>query len=420
MRRALKDRESIVGVDIGTTKIAVVVGQIQEGMIQITGFSTVPNSGMRKGAIVDVEEVVSSLSAAIEDVEKTCGFTLSGCLASICSNQITCVESKGVVAVGGSDGEITELDVSRAIESAKTVALPPNFEIIHIVPKYFMVDGQNPIKEPVGLNGIRLEVATCVVGVSTPSIKSLSKAITTAGLDIEGIVFAPLAAAKYCLTKKQKEIGVVMIDFGASNTSIAVFVEGSLIHAKVIPIGSNYLTNDIAIGLKISIDAAESIKINEVDCIKENVKDSEKINLEEYEPGETEKPSRKYVCEIVDARLNEIFSLVKDELKAIELDGLLPAGAIISGGGANLKNLQAFAKSALSLPVQISKSSIELSGIVDKANDPEYASAIGLMLWGIDEMSSVVSNKDSKINLDFGKFGGALDKVKGIFRNLLP
>ena len=389
-------------------------------MIQITGFSSVANSGMRKGAIVDVEEVTSSLSASIEEVEKTCGFTLQSCLTSICSNQITSVESKGVVAVGRSDGEIQEEDVQRAIEAAKTVALPPNFEIIHIVPKYFLVDGQNPIKEPVGLNGIRLEVATCVVGVSTPSIKNLSKAITMAGLDIEGIVFSPLAAAKSCLTKKQKELGVLMIDFGASNTSIAIFIEGSLIHTKIIPIGSSYLTNDIAIGLKISIDAAEKIKLQEVDCVVENVKESEKIDLGEFEPGETEKPSRKYVCKIVEARLNEIFTLIKDELKAVNLDGLLPAGAVISGGGAKTKNLQQFAKNALSLPVQIGKTTIELSGIVDKIDDPEYACATGLMLWGIDEMNTIVSNKNSKINLDYGKFGGALDKVKGIFRNLLP
>lgn len=416
----MSDQDSIVGIDVGTTKISVVVGQIQEGMTQITGFSSVPNAGMRKGEVVDIEEVVSSLSAAIEEVEKTCGFTLQSCLTSICSNQIISVESKGVVAVSGSDGEIREADVERVIESAKTVALPPNFEIIHIVPKYFMVDGQNPIKEPVGLNGIRLEVATCVIGVSTPSIRNLSKSITTAGLDIEGIVFSPLATAKACLTKKQKELGVVMIDFGASNTSIAVFIEGNLIHAKVIPIGANYLTNDIAIGLKISVDAAEKVKIHEVDCVKENIKESEKIDLSKYEKGETEKPSRKYVSEIVEARLSEIFSLIKDELSAVELDGLLPAGAVISGGGAKLTNLQQFAKKSLSLPVQIGQNALELSGMVDKIDDPGYACAIGLMLWGIDETNYLVSNKDSKINLDFGKFGGALDKVKGIFKNLLP
>lgn len=416
----MKDQDSIVGIDVGTTKINVVVGQIQEGMTQITGIASIPNSGMRKGEVIDVEEVVSNLSTAIEEVERNCGFSIQSCLASICSNQIISVESKGVVAVSGADSEIREADVERAIESAKTVALPPNFEIVHIVPKYFMVDGQNPVKEPLGLHGIRLEVATCVIGVATPSIRGLSKAISTAGLDIDGIVFSPLATAKACLTKKQKELGVVMIDFGASNTSIAVFIEGNLIHAKVIPIGASYLTNDIAIGLKISIDAAERIKLAEVDCVKENIKESEKIDLAQYEKGETEKPNRRYVCEIVEARLNEIFSLVKEELDSLELGELLPAGAVISGGGAKLKNLQQFAKKSLSLPVQIGQSALELSGMIDKIDDPEYACAIGLMLWGIDESNYLVSNKDSKMNLDLGKFGGALDKVKGIFKNLLP
>ncbi|OQA53205.1 MAG: Cell division protein FtsA [candidate division WS2 bacterium ADurb.Bin280] len=416
----MTQQDSIVGIDVGTTKVSVAVGQINEGMIQVLALHSVANSGMRKGYVVDVEEVVSNISLAIEEVERMCGFTLTNCLTSICSNQIVCVESKGVIATTRNDSEITEEDVIKAVEAAKTVALPPNYEIIHIVPKYFMVDGQNPIKEPVGLNGIRLEVSTCVVGTSTPPLRNLSKTLTMAGLEIEGIVFSPIASAKCAINKKQKEQGVVMIDFGASNTSIAVFIEGSLIHAKVFPIGSNHITNDIAIGLKISIEAAEKIKITEGSALKDSARESEKINLSKYEENEESTVSKKYVCEIIEARLNEIFSLIKEELKSIEVEGLLPAGAVISGGGAKLNDLQTFAKSSLSLPVQISRPSSELSGVIDKSDDPIYAGAIGLMLWGIDEMNSIVSNKGKAINLDFGKFGGALDKVKGIFKNLLP
>lgn len=416
----MQEGESIVGIDIGTTKISLAIGQMTEGMVQVIALQSVPNSGMRKGSVVDVEDVVSNISTAIEEAERTCGFSLRSCLTSICSHQIVSVESKGVIPITRNDGEITEEDVIKAVEAAKTIALPPNYEIIHIVPKYFMVDGQNPIKEPVGLNGIRLEVSTCVVGISTPSLKNLSKTITMAGLDIEGIIFSPIASAKCCLSKKQKEQGVMMIDFGASSTAIAIFIEGSMIHAKVIPIGSNHITNDIAIGLKISIEAAEKIKLQEGSALKDEIRDAEKIDLSQYEEGENEKPSKKYVCEIIEARLNEIFSLINEELKNIEVDGLLPAGAVISGGGSKLKDLQGYAKKTLSLPTQIGKPNIELSGVVDKTDDPGYACAIGLMLWGIDETSSIVSNKSSKINLDFGRFEGAIDKVKGIFKNLLP
>ena len=239
------------------------------------------------------------------------------------------------------------------------------------------------------------------------------------GLNIDGIIFSPLASAKAFLTKKQKEIGVAIVDIGASSTSLAVYEEGTLLHTKVIPLGANHITNDIAIGLKISIDAAEKLKVSEVDCEIENVREAEKIDLSKYERGEKEKPTRLYVCEIAQARLNEIFDLVKEELKTIERDEMLPAGAILVGGGAKIKGLQPLAKKALGLPVQVGHPVFEVSGIVDKMDDPEYATAVGLLLWGLDESHTNVSNR-TKANLDFKKVSGAIDRIKEIFRNLVP
>lgn len=416
----MRKEQAIVGLDIGTTKVVAIVGQIQEGLIQVIGLGKAPNNGLRKGTVVDVEETVSAISMALEDAERASGIALESCFASINGNQLISVESKGVIAVSRADGEIQEEDVERVIESARSVALPPNYEILHIVPKVYTVDGQTDIKDPVGMSGIRLEVMAHVIGAATPAVKNLSKAIIQSGLDINGICFAPLAAAKGYLTKKQKEIGVMLVDFGASSTSIAVFEEGALVLSKVIPIGSNHITNDIAIGLKISIDAAEKIKINEIDALVSEVKDTDKIELSKYETEEKERPNRRYVCEIAEARLNEIFSLIKDELRGIDRDEMLPAGAILVGGGSKLQNLSQFAKKILGLPVQVGKNVFELSGIVDKLDDPEYATAIGLMLWGIDESDKIVSNK-TRLNLGIDKFGGAtIDKVKDIFKNFLP
>jgi len=415
----LKDETAIVGLDIGTAKVAAVVAVVQEGMVHITGVGKAPNSGLRKGTVIDIEETVSSISAAIDEAQTASGFEISSCYASISGNQIISIDSKGVVAVSRADGEIQEADVERVIDSANSVALPPNLEIIHSIPKTFIVDGQAEIKDPIGMSGIRLEVLSHVIGATTSSVKNLSKAITQSGLEISGIIFAPLADAKAYLSKKQKEIGVMIVDIGCTNTSIAVFEENTLMHTRVIPIGSNHITNDIAIGLKISIDAAEKIKLNEVEAESQEINESRKIDLSKYERGEKDMPSTKYVCEIAEARLSELFGMIKDELKAIERDEMLPAGAILVGGGSKLKNIQQYAKKALGLPVQIGVPIFEVSGIVDKLDDPEYCSAVGLVLWGIDESSSNVSNR-TKINLGIPRIGNPINKIKDFFKNLIP
>jgi len=410
---------SIVGVDVGTSKVVVVVGQIQEGMVQIIGVGKAPNSGLRRGTVVDIEETVSAISAAIEEAERSSGIPIQSCFASISGNQVVSVDSKGVVAVSRADGEIQENDIERVMAAARSVALPPNYEILHAVAKNYAVDSQTGIKDPTGMSGIRLEVNAHVIGISTIALKNLSRALTQSGLDIEGIVFSPLAASKAYLTRKQKEMGVVLIDLGASNTSLVVFEEGTLIHSKVIPAGANHIINDIAIGLKISLEAAEKVKLEEVDLDIDKIKETEKIDLSKFDKQEKEKPSRRYVCEIAEARLNEIFSLVKQELSDIERDEMLPAGAVLIGGGSKLKGIEVLAKKTLGLPVKVGKPVYEVSGIIDKLDDPEYACAMGLVLWGLDEMQTNVSNK-GKISVDFDKVGGALTKVKDFFKHFLP
>jgi len=415
----MKEGYSIAAVDIGSSKTVVIVGQVQEGMIQVVGVGKSSSSGLRRGSVVDVEETVSSISAAIEEAERSSGFAVEACYASVGGNQITSVDSKGVVAISRADGEITSPDIERVLEAARSVALPPNYEILHTTPKHFAVDGQSGIKDPTGMTGIRLEVSAHIVGIAMLAIKNLTKALTQSGLEIQGIVFSPLAAAKAFLNKRQMEMGVVLIDFGASSTSIAVFEEGSLIHSKVIPVGSNHITNDIAIGLKISLEAAEKIKFEAIDVDSSNVKESEKIDLSKYERHEKEKPSRQYVCEIAEARLNELFQMIKQELSDIERDEMLPAGAVMVGGGSLLKGIIPMAKKSLGLPVQEGIPVYEVSGLIDKVDDPQYATAVGLMLWGLDEMQTNVSNK-GKINLGLEGARGALGKVKDIFKNFLP
>jgi cell division protein FtsA len=414
-----KEGYSIAAVDVGSTKTIVIIGQVNEGLVNIVGIGKAPNSGLRRGSVVDVEETVSSISAAIEDAEKSSGFTVDSCFASVGGTQIVSVDSKGIIAVSRPDGEISAPDIDRVLEAAQSVALPPNFEILHTIPKYFGVDSQNGIKDPTGMTGVRLEVNAHIVGISMLSIKNLTKSLTQSGLDIQGVVFSPLAASKAFLNKRQMEMGVVIIDFGASSTSIAVFEESALIHSKVIPIGSNHITNDIAIGLKISLEAAEKLKIEAIDVDSANVKDSEKIDLAKYERHEKEKPSRQYVCEIAEARLNELFQMIKQELADIERDEMLPAGAVLVGGGSKLRGIVPLTKKILGLPVQEGIPVYEVSGLIDKVDDPSYATAVGLMLWGLDESQTNVSNKN-RMNLNLGSVGGYFGKVKDIFKNFLP
>lgn len=414
----MQNNEIVVGLDIGTSKVAVIVGQIQEGMIQIIGLGKAVNNGMRKGTIIDIEETVSAISNAIEDAERSSGIKIESCFCSIGGNQINTISSKGVIAVSRADGEITQQDIERVTEAARSVALPPNYEILHIIPRYFSIDGQEGVKDPVGMSAIRLEVETHVIGITASALKNVGKTIVQAGMEIEGVVFSPLAASKAILSKNQKELGVVLIDMGASNTNICVFEERTLIHSRVLPIGSNHITSDIAIGLRTDIEVAEKIKINDVNAITDSVKENEKIDLSKYKRDEKEKPSRQYVCEIAEARLKEIFSMIRDELQSIDRNEMLPAGAVLTGGGSKLNGLVEFTKDFLKLPAQIGKPVLEVSGIVDKLDDPRYATAVGLMLWGIDESGSSANNKRS-IHIN-KKIGGVLASAREIFKNFIP
>lgn len=405
----------ILGLDIGTTKVAACVGSYQEGTIDIIGVGKSPNSGLRKGMVSDIEDTVSAISAVLEETERMAGIPLTSACIGIGGAHINCINSKGVIAVSRADGEISSADVERVIDAAKAVAMPTNREILHVIPKTFYIDGEGGIKDPIGMTGIRLEVEAHVIGGSTSAIKNLTKCANQAGLEINDIVFSPLAIAKTLLSKKQKEIGVLLIDFGAGTTSITVFEEGDILHCAVLPVGSMHITNDIAIGLRTSLEVAEKIKLKYASVLVDKIRDSEKIDLSNFDPQEEEKVSRKYVAQIIEARLSELFSMIKDELRKIGKDGMLPAGAVFTGGGSKLEGLIDFSKEYLRLPAQIGYPMLEISGMVDKLDDPIYTTSVGLMLWGLENDQNV---SETKWNL--GKMNSVMDKAKQILKNFMP
>ena len=409
----------IVGLDVGTTTIRAVVGKLQaeEKTPSIIGVGEAPAAGLRRGVIVDIEEAVSSISQALERAERMTGIPIDHAVVSVGGSHVVSMVSHGVIAVSRADGEITEPDIVRVVDASQAISVPPNREILHVIPKTFTVDGQPGIKDPLGMHGIRLEVDSQIIQASVPFIKNLTKCIMRVGVEIDDLVLAPLAASAAVLTKRQKELGSVLIDIGGGTTGLVVFEEGELLHAAVLPVGAGHITNDLAIGLRTSIDTAERVKLEYGTAAKTAVRRDEEVDLSTIDRGEEGKVGRAQITEIIQARLEEIFGLVNKELKTIGRDGQLPAGAVISGGGAKLAGLEQLAKQELRLPTRIGAPA-NISTVIDRVDDPSFCTAVGLVLWGAEYAKPV--------NTSFKRFSDTLapkylfEKVRGWFKSLTP
>lgn len=408
----------ITGLDIGSTTIRVAVGQrnLQDNEIHIIGAAEHPAEGISKGVVTSIEDAISSISGALEKAERMTGIPIEQTYASINGSHVLSQESHGVVAVAKADGEIRDEDVSRVIEAAQTVATPPNYEILHVVPRQFTVDNQKGIKDPVGMTGIKLEVdAQIILGLSS-QIKNLTKCIYRTGVDIQDLVVGALAASESVLSKRQKELGTALVNLGGLTTGIMVFEEGDVIFTKILPIGSGHITNDIAIGLRTSVDIAEKIKSEYGTALPEEVSKREEIDLAKIDSAENGLVNRKEIAEIIEARVEEIFSLINKELKNIDRAGLLPAGIVLTGGGAKLHGLVDLAKKSFSLPASIGVPK-DYKTAIEKINDPVFATAVGLVMWGANIENS------SKGRIKMPKFSSVTDvtgKMSKWFKSLLP
>jgi cell division protein FtsA len=402
--------EIITGLDIGSYGIRVAVGQpipTESGRsaIHIIGAVEIPSEGVNRGAVTSLEDAVSSVSRALEQAERLTGIPMSRVWVGINGTHITSQESRGVIGVARADGEIREEDVERAIEAARTVAMPANNEILHVLPKSFTVDGQRGIKDPVGMNGIRLEVDALIIQGMSSQIKNLTKCIHRTGIDIEDVVFSILATSDAVITSKQKELGVCVVNLGASTTSLVVFEEGDVIHTAVLPVGSAHITSDLAIGLRTSIEVAEKAKLQFASASPETVGKKEEVSLLELGAVEEEVVGRRFIADIAEARVQEIFEKVDVELKKIGRSGLLPAGVVLTGGGAKLDGIVEAAKSCLRLPAALG-TPIGVTSVVERVNDPSMSTAIGLVLWGYH----LALNSEGS----GGRLGNIFDKVKGV------
>jgi cell division protein FtsA len=421
-------KQIIVGLDIGTCNIRAVVAKLEANQPkpQIIGVGQAPSYGLRKGVVVDIEETIENISQAIGEAERNSGVPIEHVSVSISGNHITVKPSKGVVAVSRADSEVSKEDVERAINAASAVSVSQNREIFHVIPRSFSIDGQNGVKDPVGMTGVRLEVDALVIEGATPFIRNLTKCISEAGLEIDELVLAPLAASRAALTKRQKELGVLALDLGGGTVGLTVFEEGELTHGCILPVGSSHITNDIAIGLRSSIDLAEKVKLEYGTALasginKKDLIDLSKLGLEESSKGVAtseikETIPRMMVAEIIQARMNEILELTDKELKRIDRQGLLPAGVVLLGGGAKMPDLVDLAKEKLRLPVQIGFP-FEVEGLIEEVDDPAFATAVGLVLWSADKRI-----KDGSRGIAFPEIsvGSTVGKLKGWLRGFLP
>lgn len=404
----------ITGLDIGTCFVRTVIAKTRSDQIkpQIIGIGQAPSFGLRHGIVIDVDDVIKSISNSIQEAERSSGVSVDRVIFSISGNHIIAKPTKGVIAVSRADGEVSKEDVERVISAASTIPVSQNREIFHTIPRNFIVDNQNNIKDPVGMNGVRLEIDALIIEGISPYIKNISKCVTGAGLESEGMVAVSLASSQAALNKRQKELGVLALDLGGGTVSMAVFEEGNIVHSCVLPVGSAHITNDIAIGLRGSIDLAEKVKLEYGSAIASEIGKKDIIDLSKLGLEESGAVSRSDVVKIIEARLIETLELVNKELKIINRQGLLPAGVVLLGGGAKMPGLVDLTKNVLGLPAQIGFP-LEVESIVEDIDDPSFATAVGLILWGSDKYKDEKGWPEIKIK-------PTVDKIKKWLKDFTP
>lgn len=374
----------ITGIDIGTSKIRIVVALAKEPdeKPKVIGVGEVLSTGMRKGVVVDIDEVTENLKKAVEQAELSSGVPINHAYVSIGGNHVNIRENTGVVAVSRADQEVSEEDITRVIDSASAISLPPNREIIHVIPRSFKLDEEKDIQDPLGMTGARLEVDTLIIDGLAPYLKNLTKCVSNIGIKVDDLVLDVLAASQSVLSKRQKELGALVLDLGGGTAGMAVYEEGKLLHIHILPVGSAHITNDIAIGLQTTIDLAEKIKLQYGSALPSEVKKNETIDLSELNESETGNYSRREVAKFIEARTQEIFDLVNRELKKIGRQKLLPAGVILVGRGSMMSGIVDVAKKELGLPAQMGFPS-QVDSVIEQVNDPAFATTAGLILWAI-------------------------------------
>lgn len=374
------DAPLLTAIDVGTTKICTLIAEMtSETDFEIIGVGIEPARGMRKGVVVNVDEAGAAIRESVAKAEKTSGLEIGQAMVSLAGSHIASVNSHGVVGISGQRG-IDQEDIDRALDAAQAIAIPHNREVLHVIPRGFTVDGQEGVRSPLGMHGFRLEVEAHIVTAATTSVQNLTKCVESAGVQVESYVLNPLASAEIALTDTEREMGVVVCDIGGGTTDLAIYIEGNVWHTMVLSVGGNHITSDVAHGLRLPADMAEKIKIDYGNARPRDVEPSDHFSVKPF--GE-EKPlavSKSDLAMIIEARVEEMFNLVLQEIKRSGYDGLLPAGIVLTGGTALLPGLRSVASEVLTLPARVAEPT-GLRGLVDTIRGPQFATSVGLLKW---------------------------------------
>ncbi|MBI2609358.1 MAG: cell division protein FtsA [Deltaproteobacteria bacterium] len=382
-----KKDELVVGLDIGTTKICAIVGEVTDNGINIVGVGSSPSHGLRKGVVINIESTVESIKKAIEEAELTAGCEISSIYCGIAGGHIKGFNSHGIVAV--KDKEIKAADIQRVIDAAKAVAIPLDREVIHIIPQEYIIDDQDGIKEPLGMSGVRLEAKVHIVTAAVSSAQNIIKCANRTGLNVVDIVLQQLASSEAVLSEDEKELGVAMVDIGGGTTDIAIFSEGSIVHTAVLSLGGNHLTNDIAVGLRTPTAEAERIKCISGCALTSMVDKDETIEVPTVGGREPRIVTRKVLAEILEPRVEEIFALVQREIIKSGYEELLASGIVITGGSTLLEGIPELAEYIFDLPVKRGLPQ-GIGGLTDVVNSPIYSTGVGLVLYGAKNQQSAL------------------------------
>ncbi|MDQ7028319.1 MAG: cell division protein FtsA [Ardenticatenia bacterium] len=374
----------VVGLDIGSSKIACLVGEVDDhGRLRIIGIGVVPSAGIRKGAIVDLEAATRAVEAAVTRAEHTSGLPFHSALVGMAGAHIVSLNSRGTISISRGSHTVQQDDVQRVLEAARAIALPHSHEIVHLIPRGFWLDSENGVRNPVGLHGYRLEVEAHVVAASTTALQTLETCCRGAGVEVQAFVLDPLAAGEAVLTEDEKELGVVLVDVGGGTTDIAIFIEGAAWHTVSLPVGGHHLSHDLAVGLQCPLPVAEELKVRHGCAATSLVTANEPVDVATFGDMPSNAVTRHDIAEILQYRVLDLFDLVRREIKRSGYDGLLPAGVVFCGGSAQLEGLRELAIEYFQLPVRVGQPhTARLSGLIDTLGSPAFAATVGLLRWG--------------------------------------
>ncbi|MBN2471910.1 MAG: cell division protein FtsA [Anaerolineae bacterium] len=409
--------ELVVGIDVGTTKVCTIVGEVREEDIHVVGLGVEPSRGMQKGVVTDMNALTAAISSSVHKAERSSGYEIGRAFVSLAGSQISSINSRGVAGISGVRAVQAE-DVERAIANARAIAIPHNREVLHVIPRTYSLDGNEGVRSPLGMHGFRLEVETHIITATTSTVQNLEKCVESTGVYVDRFILNPLASGDVVLTPNERQMGVMVVDIGGGTTDLAIFIEGTVWHTAVLPVAGWHISNDVAHGLRLPYDLAEAVKLQYGHADPRGLDSIESFSVQPFGEELPSKVLRRDLAYIIGARVEEIFELVLQEAKRSGYDGLLPAGVVLTGGSTLLPGMREVAARVMRLPVRVAHPE-KITGMADSLRSPSFSTSVGLLRLGLamdleDRQRALSTRAGSRNGFSLGK------TIGGLFRRFLP